>query len=42
MKQLRVLTIVGTRPEIIRLSRIISRLNMSESIDHRPSYRSKL
>ena len=35
MKQLRVLTIVGTRPEIIRLSRIISRLNMSESIDHR-------
>lgn len=35
MKQLKVLTIVGTRPEIIRLSRIISRLDVSGSIDHK-------
>lgn len=35
MKKLKVLTIVGTRPEIIRLSRIISRLNNSKSIDHK-------
>jgi UDP-N-acetyl-L-fucosamine synthase len=34
MKKLKVLTVVGTRPEIIRLSRIISLLNHSESIDH--------
>ena len=36
MKQelLNVLTIVGTRPEIIRLSRVISRLNESKSINH--------
>ena len=34
MNQLRVLTIVGTRPEIIRLSRIILRLENSNSIDH--------
>ncbi len=32
MKKLRVLTIVGTRPEIIRLSRVISRLE--ETTDH--------
>jgi len=31
---LHVVTIVGTRPEIIRLSRIISRLNESKSIKH--------
>ena len=35
MNQLRVLTIVGTRPEIIRLSRIILRLEISNSIDHK-------
>ena len=35
MNQLRVLTIVGTRPEIIRLSRIILRLENSNSIDHK-------
>jgi UDP-N-acetylglucosamine 2-epimerase (non-hydrolysing) len=34
MNQLRVLTIVGTRPEIIRLSRIILRLENSNSVDH--------
>jgi UDP-N-acetyl-L-fucosamine synthase len=34
MKKLKVLTVVGTRPEIIRLSRIIALLNRSESIDH--------
>ncbi|MDC1217505.1 UDP-N-acetylglucosamine 2-epimerase (non-hydrolyzing) [Flavobacteriaceae bacterium] len=31
---LHVVTIVGTRPEIIRLSRVISRLNESKSIKH--------
>ena len=31
---LNVVTIVGTRPEIIRLSRVISRLNESRSIKH--------
>ena len=35
MNQLRVLTIVGTRPEIIRLSRIILRLENSNSVDHK-------
>tara|TARA_B100001758_G_C18394632_1_gene605117 strand:+ start:764 stop:1906 length:1143 start_codon:yes stop_codon:yes gene_type:complete len=34
MKQLHVLTIVGTRPEIIRLSRVICHLNTSNSIKH--------
>ena len=34
MKKLKVLTVVGTRPEIIRLSRVIARLNQSESIHH--------
>ena len=33
-KLLHVVTIVGTRPEIIRLSRVISRLNESKSIKH--------
>ena len=28
------MTVVGTRPEIIRLSRVIDRLNKSESIEH--------
>ena len=31
---LHVVTIVGTRPEIIRLSRVVSRLNESKSIKH--------
>jgi UDP-N-acetylglucosamine 2-epimerase (non-hydrolysing) len=34
MKKLKVLTVVGTRPEIIRLSRVISKLEEAESIDH--------
>ena len=34
MKKLKVLTIVGTRPEIIRLSRVIVNLNKSKSIEH--------
>ncbi len=34
MKKLKVLTVVGTRPEIIRLSQVIKRLDESESIEH--------
>lgn len=34
MKKLKVLTVVGTRPEIIRLSRVIAKLDQSEAIDH--------
>jgi UDP-N-acetylglucosamine 2-epimerase (non-hydrolysing) len=34
MKKLKVLTVVGTRPEIIRLSRVMARLDESPSIDH--------
>jgi len=34
MKKLKVLTVVGTRPEIIRLSRVISKLDEMESIEH--------
>jgi UDP-N-acetylglucosamine 2-epimerase len=33
-KSLKVLTVVGTRPEIIRLSRVISKLDKTESIKH--------
>jgi len=33
-KSLKVLTAVGTRPEIIRLSRVISKLDETESIEH--------
>ena len=33
-KPIKVITVVGTRPEIIRLSRVINRLNKSESIEH--------
>ena len=33
-KPIKVMTVVGTRPEIIRLSRVINRLEQSESIDH--------
>ncbi len=34
MKKLKVMTIVGTRPEIIRLSAVINKLEESEAIDH--------
>ncbi|WP_150452017.1 non-hydrolyzing UDP-N-acetylglucosamine 2-epimerase [Arenibacter lacus] len=34
MKKLKVVTVVGTRPEIIRLSRVICALDASEAIDH--------
>lgn len=34
MKKLKVMTVVGTRPEIIRLSAVINRLESSEAIDH--------
>lgn len=34
MKKLKVLTVVGTRPEIIRLSRVLAKLDESEAIDH--------
>ena len=33
-KKINILTVVGTRPEIIRLSRIISKLNESEIFNH--------
>jgi UDP-N-acetylglucosamine 2-epimerase len=34
MKKLKVVTVVGTRPEIIRLSRVLIRLDASPSIEH--------
>jgi len=34
MKKLRVMTVVGTRPEIIRLSAVINKLEASEAIEH--------
>ncbi|KKB40908.1 non-hydrolyzing UDP-N-acetylglucosamine 2-epimerase [Bacillus thermotolerans] len=34
MKRLKVMTVVGTRPEIIRLSAIINKLEDSEAIEH--------
>jgi UDP-N-acetylglucosamine 2-epimerase (non-hydrolysing) len=34
MKRLKVMTVVGTRPEIIRLSRVIAALDSSEAIEH--------
>lgn len=34
MKRLKVLTVVGTRPEIIRLSRVMAKLDESEAIKH--------
>lgn len=34
MKKLKIITVVGTRPEIIRLSRVISKLDETESIKH--------
>jgi len=34
MKKLRVMTVVGTRPEIIRLSEVIKKLDSSKAIEH--------
>ncbi|MPT36134.1 MAG: UDP-N-acetylglucosamine 2-epimerase (non-hydrolyzing), partial [Flavobacterium sp.] len=34
MTKLKVMTVVGTRPEIIRLSRVMAALDHSEAIDH--------
>ena len=34
MAKLKVLTVVGTRPELIRLSRVIARLDASKAIEH--------
>ncbi|MBU1092994.1 MAG: UDP-N-acetylglucosamine 2-epimerase (non-hydrolyzing) [Firmicutes bacterium] len=34
MKKLKVMTVVGTRPEIIRLSAVIGKLNSYETIEH--------
>lgn len=34
MKKLKVMTVVGTRPEIIRLAAVIHKLESSEAIDH--------
>lgn len=34
MKKLKVMTVVGTRPEIIRLSAVINKLEQSEAIEH--------
>jgi len=34
MNKLKVITVVGTRPEIIRLSSIINKLNRSDAIEH--------
>jgi len=34
MKKLKVMTVVGTRPEIIRLSRVLMALDQSEAIEH--------
>jgi len=34
IKKIKILTVVGTRPEIIRLSRVISKLENSNSVEH--------
>ena len=34
MKKLKVMTVVGTRPEIIRLSRVLCALDASEAVEH--------
>jgi len=34
MKKLKVLTVVGTRPEIIRLSQVLLKLDATESVEH--------
>ena len=35
MRKIKIVTVVGTRPEIIRLSAVINRLNNSNFIDHK-------
>lgn len=34
MKRLKVLTVVGTRPEIIRLACVLQKMDASQAIDH--------
>lgn len=34
MKKLKVVTVVGTRPEIIRLSRVLAKLDETEAVEH--------
>ena len=34
MEKLKVVTVVGTRPEIIRLSKVLIALDKTESIEH--------
>lgn len=34
IKKLKILTVVGTRPEIIRLSRVMAKLDESEAVEH--------
>ena len=34
MKKLKVMTVVGTRPEIIRLACVLQKLDKSEAIEH--------
>ena len=34
MKRLKVMTVVGTRPEIVRLSSVIKRLESSKAVEH--------
>lgn len=34
MKKLKVMTVVGTRPEIIRLSRVLAALDISDAVEH--------
>lgn len=34
MKKLKIVTVVGTRPEIIRLSRVLAALDASEAVEH--------
>jgi UDP-N-acetylglucosamine 2-epimerase (non-hydrolysing) len=34
MSKLKVMTVVGTRPEIIRLSAVIKKLNETEAVQH--------
>jgi UDP-N-acetylglucosamine 2-epimerase len=34
MNRLKVMTVVGTRPEIIRLSRVMAKLDESPAIEH--------
>ena len=34
MKKIKILTLIGTRPEIIRLSRIINELDSQDSMNH--------